>query len=274
MIAATVIVLLLFAACALLTLGRSGVRLLCALCGGGLALGVLLPWAALHGLPPLVVAFPAGLVALSGLFIIGGATRKSLAAFLGASAGMAVAAVLPLAVSALLGFSGLDTHFGPRPHLEVMLWYSVEFARVDFPQLLLAAILLAALGGLMDVAMAIASAVETATARLAEHATPRRTLYGIGYRVGVRILGPMLACMALVFVGGDLAMHVARAAQRPDWAERVTQTNFESVAVEFMELAATGVGLLACIPVTAALAAWLLSAWPRRGAASAGEADG
>lgn len=256
MFGSMVVLLVLFLGCALLTLGRGGARTILAGLMAVLALGVGLPWLVLRGASPLLVAWPLGLLVLAGLFLIGGPNRKSLAAFLGAASALLLAGALPILLAATLQLSGLATEFGPRLHLDLRLLYGPAFGKVAFGRLLLAAIILACLGGVMDVAMTIASAVREVTT--AKEGISFRERFLIGWRVGAGVLGPMLSTLLLVFFGSELAVHVARAARPGSVWDVVRLSNYESVASEVLATVTAGMGLLCCIPLTALFAAGLL----------------
>ena len=266
MIAGAVLLLIAFLACAVLCLRGACLRMFGALLGGVVLVGVALPLSALWGVPPFWVALPGAVgLAFAGSFLVGGRGRKSLVAALGASSALVLAGVLPVALSSVLQLSGLDVHFGPRPHVEVTLWFGRAFGRVDFGQLAVCAIALAALGAVMDVAMVIASSAREAVASGAGRCFGER--FGLGVRVGARALGPMAATMLLIVFGADLPLMVARAGRSWSLWEALTLFNYESLASETMETACAAVGMLCGVPLTALFAAWILR--PPDGAARA-----
>jgi len=252
------LLLTVFLACLVLTLRAAALRALLSLLLAIFFVGLVIPAAALRGLSPLLVGLPTGLLLLgAGCIIIGGWNHKSAAAALGAGTSLILAAALPLALAHVLQISGLECDFGPRLHLEVKFWYDPAFGQVDFAQLRLVGIILASLGALIDVALVIASSLEQMGPAGARDPFGRR--FRVGLRIGGSVFGPMLATMILIFFGAELATLVARATVRGNFWEALRWLNYESTAVEVLETAAAGVGLLACIPLSALFSAWLLS---------------
>jgi len=256
MLAGMVLLVAMLVACTILAFGLSGLRTLAATALAALALAVMMPLLVLRGMSPLVVAVPAGMLVACGLFLIGGPDRKSVSAAVGAAGALLVAGMVPALLAAALQFTGLDHDFGPLAHFEVRLWYDEALGRVDFARLIVAAIVLASLGAVMDVSMTVASALDEIVS--ADGRVSRAERFAIGCRVGAKALGPMTATMIFVFVGSDLVVNVARATQHPGVWDIMRLANYERLASEGMEALTAGVGLFSCIPLTALCAAMLL----------------
>lgn len=256
MIPGIVALLCMFAVCAIVMLGKAGVRTLAALILVGAVIVGVSPPLVLRGVSPLLVALPAGVViSVVGLLIIGGFNRKSMSAALGAAAALLFATLLPLMLFGPLQLTGLAAYNAPRADFEVHLWYAPAFARVDFAHLLIAGIVLASLGAIIDVCMTIASSVQQATTSERDVSFGRK--FSIGFRVGSKVLGPMLAVMLLVFIGGDVAINVARARVPGSFWDVIRFMNYGSIAAHVLETLTAGLGLLSCIPLTALFAAAL-----------------
>lgn len=254
MLAAMGTLFCLFLACLVGALRRNSARVLVALALTGLLVGFVLPEAALRGLNPLMIAAPTGIVvALVGALLVGGWNRKALAAGIGASVAICLAAGLPWLLGSLVQLSGLDPHFGPRPHLEIRFWYDPAFGRVDFGNLQLAVIVLASMGAVTDVAMVIASSVHEANRGGLSLSGRGRT----GLRAGREVLGPMLATMLLVFCGAELVGAVARAGVAGG-GDALCLLDFETFAAHALEFLTAAAGMLAVVPATAFLAARML----------------
>lgn len=244
------------AAVVALFLGRAGLRALGSLALGGLLIaGVLLPLA-VHGWPPLVCAAAIAIVVcVGGLFLIGGANRKSASAVLGCTAAVLLAAALPVLGSRLFSLTGLGVGFGRYFHLHVGLWYSRELAQVDFGDLLVAGMVLGGLGAAMDVAMSVSAAVHA----VAPGAANRRRLFGIGLGVGRDILGMMAITVALVAVGAQFEMlFLAYLGRFPEAVLRAADE--EEVVAEVLRIAGSVLALGMAVPLTAGIAAL----WRRR----------
>ena len=127
-------------------------------------------------------------------------------------------------------------------------------ARVDFGSLLVGGMLLAGLGAVMDVSMAVASTVSEV-----HRAAPDArgwALFGPGLAAGRDILGVMVFTLALVFVGGQLMFFVS--VGQTGWADRwLLLANYEELAAELARVAAAGLGMAVCVPAAAGAAALL-----------------
>lgn len=267
---ASILIVLLFASM-VFAFGRGVFRVALALGLALFSLGYVLPAAALAGWDPLAVSLAiAAVFAAAGCPLVGGWNRKSIVAALSSCAAMALAAVLPTALDSALGLTGMEAHFGPRPHLETLLWYHPALAQVRFAELHLGAVIVAAVGAVMDTAMTVCSAVDEAGRAGSDAGFARR--WRMGMRVGARVLGPMMVTMLLIFAGTDIASFVARAASPgADWAGWWTLLDYESVASETLRSLAAAFGLMACVPVAALFSAWLLG---RGGWTPSGETGG
>jgi len=246
-----------FLVCLAATLRLAGLRVLLALALAGVLMGIVLPETALGGVSPLAVGLPAGaLTAVLGCLLIGGWNRKSFAAGLGALTALLLASVFLLTLAPFVQMTGLDQHFGPNSHLEVKLWYGAAYGRVDFAGLYAAAVVLALVGAVMDMAMVIASSVREAGAAI--RAPSFRALFRTGVRAGRGVLGPMLVTMLLLFFAAELAPTVARAGLPGGGWGTFRLLNYESLASHVVESLTAAFGFLLAIPAAAFLAAWLL----------------
>lgn len=237
------------------TAGRKGL----ATVGGvawavALLAGVLVP-AVRGGARGAALCVPlAAAIAAPTLLAIGGWNRKSLAAIGGTLCGVVAGALLSLAFVHAMQLTGLEVEFGPYEHMDNRLWFAPGLARVDFGSLLVGGMLLAGLGAVMDVSMAVASTV----AEVHRAAPDARgwALFGPGLAAGRDVLGVMVFTLALVFVGGKLMFFVSIG--QTGWADRwLLLANYEELAAELARVAAAGLGMAACVPAAAGAAALL-----------------
>jgi len=248
-----VILLGVLAASIAVTMGWRGVRVLASvLLALALMLYVLVPLS-MRGWPPLpLAALIAVPLCAGGMVLVGGWNRKSLCATGGALVALAAAVWLPVAVSAILSFTGLEVEFGTFFHLDVRLWYSPALARVDFRQLLLAGMLIASLGATMDVAMVVSTAVwevkQAAPSARAGH------LWKTGLGVGRDAVGMMVVAVVLLYAGNQFQMlllyHLRGLPDTPGLL-----LNYEEIAVEVVYMVCTGLALALAAPATALIAA-------------------
>jgi len=148
--------------------------------------------------------------------------------------------------------TGLELQFGPYHHLENVLWFAPPLHDVDFASVLVGAMMLAGLGAVMDVSMAVASTVAEVS-----HAAPGTGLWGLfrsGLGAGRDIIGIMVFTLVMVFVGSNLVAFVSLAPT--GWArEWMRLLNYEEAAGELARAAAAGLGMALCVPAAALTAA-------------------
>jgi len=238
-----------------LTSGRKGLATIGAvLWAVVLLVGLLLPGVlsgARAGLwcVPLAVA-----IAVPTLLAIGGWNRKSVAAVGGTLCGTVAGGLLALGFVRAMQMTGLDVEFGPYHHMDNRLWFAEGLHRVRFGSLLVGGMLLAGLGAVMDVSMAVASTVAEVG-----RAAPRARGWALvrpGLAAGRDILGVMVLTVAMVYVGSHLMFLVS--VGQTGWAERwLLLANYEEVAAELARVAAAALGMAVCVPATAWLAALL-----------------
>lgn len=192
---------LLFAATLLLVGRWQGARALVGLGLSSLVLfGALLPGLA-AGLPPVAVAFGGGLVALAvSMLLVHGANRTTAVAFIGAVAGLSVAAAV--ALIAVRGFSLLAV--GPDVYASIGVLGSVS----DVSGLLVAGALVATIGAIDDLCITQAAAV--AELRAGRH--DRRQVVAAAMRIGRDHLAAGANTLLFAAVGTALPLAVAATA--------------------------------------------------------------
>lgn len=225
------------------------------LVGLGLSLLVVLQFivpAILDGSPPLLVAIVGGMaVMLATLVLTHGIGPTSLAAALGAGGALSVIAVLAVVVvgaAHLTGFSSEES---------TLLLSGVETARLSLEGLVLAGIVIAALGVLDDVCVSQASTV--VALRRADPSQPFARLFGEAMRVGRDHLSATVNTLVFAYVGAALPVLLIFETQQVSVGDAVGR---ESVAEEVAGMLVGSIGLILAVPVTTALAALLARALP------------
>lgn len=233
------------------------------LIGLGLSLIVVLRFivpAILDGSPPLLVALVGGMaVMLATLALTYGIGPTSLAAALGAAGALVVIAVLAVVVvhaAHLTGFSSEES---------TLLLAGERDGRLSLEGLVLAGIIIAALGVLDDVCVSQASTV--VALRRANPALPFGRLFGEAMQVGRDHLSATVNTLVFAYVGASLPALLIFQTQGTSIGDAVGR---ESVAEEVAGMLVGSVGLILAVPVTTALAALLARLLP----SSALEAEG
>jgi uncharacterized membrane protein len=242
----------LFAGAVVLFGGMPGARSLVAL---AISLSIivlgLLPLL-LAGYPPLPlsVVFGVGIVGLA-MAITHGLSRPALAAFLGSGVAVCAAGVLgSIAVSAakLSGFASDEAVF-----------LNIGTAGVlDIEGLLLAAIIIGALGVLDDISITQASAAEEIYASRKGDISSRE-LYLRASRIGRAHIGAVVNTLALAYVGAALPLLLLFSLSELPWGMLINQ---EVLATEIVRTAVGSIALALAVPATTLLSVYLIRRFP------------
>lgn len=202
--------------------------------------------AILDGSPPLAVAIVGSLaVMLITVSLAHGWGPKSLAAMLGTGLSLALVAVLALAFTNLTHLTGLSSEEG------TLLLQSG--ADVSLEGLLLAGIVIAALGVLDDVTVSQASTV--LALRAANAGLGFRELYARALRVGQDHVSATVNTLVLAYVGASLPILLIFSSGELGLLDAL---NTELIAKEVVATLVGSIGLIAAVPITTALAALLV----------------
>lgn len=238
---------LLFAG-AVVALGRW--RGLLALAGLALSLAVLLGFvlpALLRGSWPVGVALTgASVIALGSLYITHGMGERTTVAVLGTVGSLALTAGLAQVFAGAAELTGLASEESIN-----LLAFAPD---LDFRGLLLAAAIIGALGVLDDVTVTQTSAVWELH-RVDPEAGPRR-LYRSAIRIGRDHIASTVNTLVLAYAAAALPLLLIFS-QSGLGAERILTS--ETVAIEIVQTLVGSIGLVASVPLTTALAAWVVT---------------
>jgi len=241
------LVLGLFVLVLVLYAGLTGLRAVISFAFAAMLLWKVLAPALLSGRDPLLVTLAVLAVLMAGVvFLVGGLTRRSLAAYLGSLGGVAVTCLLALATAPGFALPG-----AVRPFAETLLYSG--YASLDLGRMFLATICLGASGAVMDVAMDVAAS----QAELAAHA-PGIGFWRLaisGFRVGRVVVGTMATTLLLAYCGGFLLLLLLVMAQGVPLVNVVTMPQ---VAAEIANTLVGSFGLVTAAPLTALAGAALL----------------
>jgi uncharacterized membrane protein len=209
---------------------------------------VLMPL--VSGRLPVAAGLGAYMVLVAGIciFLGGGAGRHALAAILGATLGLAVAAALVWFSPRALGLRGLASTWATYIHQAL----SPDTNRFDFTRLLVCGATVMVLGLALDVGVSVASGVRHVADT--EPGADRRRLLDVGLGLSRDITGTMILTLVFVWVGARV--HVLLL----PWAVGATPRellNSESLAADVVRVAAATVGLAVTGPATALVASAL-----------------
>lgn len=237
----------LFAA-SVVVLGRW--RGLAALVGLGISLAVLLVFtvpALVDGSDPLAVALvSAAAISFAAIYLSHGFNSMSTVALMGTLASLALTAVLATVFVQLAGITGLAS--------EQATFLQLGSVEVGLQGLVLAGIVIGALGALDDMTVTQASAVW----ELRAAAGPRSVaqLYRSGIRIGRDHVASTVNTLVLAYAGASMPLLLFFSLTAQPLG---VVANGELVATEIVRTLVGSIGLVASVPLTTALAAWTAS---------------
>lgn len=236
-----------FAVAVVLLAGRKGVR---ALLGVGVSLVVIVAFllpALLTGRSPLLLALVAtSAIALTSLLLAHGANERTAVAILGTLASLALTGVLALVFVEMTRLTGLAS--------EEATLLRASTGVIDFQGLLLAGILVGALGVLDDVTVTQVSAVWEL--KLADPEFGPADLYRRAVRIGRDHIASVVNTLALAYAGASLPLLLLFTQASRSFGEVVSG---EAVAVEVVRTLVGSIGLVAAVPLTTGLAAVVIA---------------
>ncbi|MFC0107225.1 YibE/F family protein [Kibdelosporangium aridum] len=238
-------------AVAILVLGRyQGFAALIAL---GISFAVLLLFvlpAILSGENPLLVAVAgAGLIMFVALYLTHGLSARTSTAVLGTMISLVLIGVLGALFSAVTKLTGLDE--------DTALLLGTLGQGLDTRGLLLAGLVIGALGVLDDVTVTQASAVWEL--RRANPLLTWRELYAAGLRIGRDHVSSAVNTLAMAYAGAALPVLLF---SYLSGAGLGTILGSQSIAQEIVRTLVGSIGLVACVPVTTLVAALVASREP------------
>lgn len=214
-------------------------------------IGFLIP-ALLAGRPPILAALVgASAVMLCVLLLAHGPNVRTGVAVIGTS----ISLLLILGLSSL--FVRLAALTGSTS--EEAFYVRSLFGDVDLRGLLLAGMVIGALGILDDVTVTQVSTVWEL--RSANGTMSRRALYSSALRVGRDHIASTVNTLLLAYAGASLPLLVIVTAARQGGANSLTSS---VLAEEIVRTFTGSIGLVAAVPVTTALAVWLCPPRPLR----------
>ena len=198
----------------------------------------------LNGFCPIASAVLTGILStVITIYLVGGFNSKSSSAIIGTSISLIFAGALSMLAiyfAHLTGFAGEENMFlyTARPDL-------------SFTGILSASMIIAALGALMDTAVSIASTVNEIYET--DKSLTVRQLFKSGMNVGRDIIGTMSNTLILVYLGSSLPLVLLSSN-----IDMNKFFNLNQVATEILSAIIGSIAILACVPITAVIAAVLI----------------
>ena len=198
----------------------------------------------LNGFCPIASAVLTGILStIITIYLVGGFNSKSSSAIIGTALSLIFAgglSMLAIYFAHLTGFAGEDNMFlyTARPDL-------------NFTGILAASMIISALGALMDTAVSIASTVNEIYET--DKTLTIKQLFKSGMNVGRDIIGTMSNTLILVYLGGALPLVLLS-----NNIDMNKFFNLNQVATEILSALTGSIAILACVPATAIIAAYLI----------------
>lgn len=178
--------------------------------------------------------------------VITGLTKKSISAIVGTTVGVIISGGLAIFISSQVKLTGLANE-------EAVMLLSIPGISLNFAHLLFAAILLGALGAVMDVAMSIASSIDELHS--VNNSLTKHDLFKSGMRVGRDVMGTMSNTLILAYTGSMLPMLLLFMANSDSFSRLI---NLDVIATEIIRAVSGSIGIVMTIPVTALVSVFLL----------------
>lgn len=254
--------LLLFFLVIILVGGRTGLKSLIGLLFTAACLFVILIPLLLEGAPTVLTTFlVCAYIAVVSFTVLGGVHRKTASAFLGTLAGVCLALLFGLAAQHFAKIDGLR-----QDSAEALVQMRYYGSAIHVKGLLVAGVIISALGAVMDVAMSISSSLEEV--HMANPALSRKELFRSGMNIGRDMAGTMTNTLILAFLGSEFSYIIFLYAQGLTF-RRVFSTAF--VGLETISGLASSIGMILAIPLTALIASVMVT---RRGNGDGGKKKG
>ena len=186
-------------------------------------------------------------IILMTLLVISGFSKKSLAAMIGCSSGVLMAGVITLVANHLCKLTGLTTEDS------MYLLFLNQENPIDLKAIIFSAIILGAVGAIMDVSMSLSSSLAELKEQ-AGHMTGSQIAKS-GMVIGRDIMGTMANTLILAYIGSSLSVTLLLAAYNS--ATPLLLFNTEMILVELLQAVAGSLGILLTIPLTSIVCGFL-----------------
>lgn len=180
------------------------------------------------------------------LLIVNGANGKSLCAGIGCFAGVIAAGALALFTDRFLQLTGMIDE--NALFLENLLGEET----IDLKAVIFAAVIVGAVGAIMDVSMSISSSLLELAEQTRECSTV--SLFRSGINIGRDIMGTMANTLVLAYIGSSLSLTLLLVACS---GSMLALFNRETIVVEIFQTLVGSFGILLTIPLTSVACAFL-----------------
>ena len=175
--------------------------------------------------------------------IVNGINKKTLAATLGCFGGIVVSGILTIIMDKILELTGyVDEE-------SIYLTYISTETPIDLKAIIFAAILIGAIGAIMDVSMSISSSLWEVKGK---SSSSFNALFKSGMNIGRDVMGTMANTLILAYIGSSLSVVLLLSTYSTSVMHLL---NREMIVVEILQALIGSFGILFTIPLTSMIAA-------------------
>lgn len=183
------------------------------------------------------------LAAVVAIYLVGGLNSKSSAAILGTVLSLVIAGLLSILTIKLASLTGFSSE-------ECMFLFSAH-PSLNFVGILASAMIIGALGAVMDIGMSISSTINELYCGNTDLGI--KELFTSGMNVGQDIIGTMANTLILAYLGGALSLVLLS-----DNIDLQKFFNLNQVATEISAALIGSIAIVVCVPISAIIAAYLI----------------
>ena len=182
------------------------------------------------------------------LLIVYGTSKKALCAAMGCLAGTAVSGGIASVTGYIMNLTGVLNDES------LYLLYLNPENPINLKAITFAAILIGAIGAIMDVAISLSSALYEVKEKAPD--TPANEIFRSGLTIGRDMMGTMANTLVLAYIGSSLSLVLLLIAYRTSW---LGLFNRELIVAEILQTLSGSIGILFTIPLTSLICAWIYS---------------
>lgn len=183
------------------------------------------------------------LASIIAIYLVGGFNSKSTAAILGTNLSLALSAFFSILIIKLANLTGFSS--------EQYLYLFSAAPNLSFHGVLASAMIIGALGAVMDIGMSISSTVNELFSSNSDMNV--NELFTSGMNVGKDIIGMMANTLILAYLGGSLALVLLSSN-----IDLQKFFNLNQVATEISSALIGSIAIVICVPITAIISAFFI----------------
>ena len=239
-------VLVLFALTAILVGGRNGAKSLLGLIFIAFSLFTILLPGLMKGASTILLTFlVCTFIAAFSLAIMSGVNKKTICAFLGTIAGVAMALLFAMLSQAILRIDGLR-----QENVEALLQLNQTGYKIGLRGLLSAGVIIGSLGAVMDVTMGLSSSISEL------HDTDPdldlKQLFLSGMNIGKDMVGTMTSTLVMAFLGSSFVLILYLYSLNLSRYQLLSSAYLSS---ELISSLSSSIGAILAVPITAFISA-------------------